>query len=216
MTAPLLIALAGGTGSGKTTVAAALVDSVAPGQAVLVPQDAYYLALKDMPFAERDLINYDEPDAFDTDLLVEHLDALKRGDSVMRPVYDFTKDDRSSEHVELHSGPVVLVEGILVLHFAKLRERFDLKVFVDAPPDERFIRRLERDVRERGRSAESVIRQYRNSVKPMHDLYVEPTKQHADLIVPEGGRNAPAVEVLRAYVRAQVQANCETTSGGAR
>lgn len=215
MAAPLLIALAGGTGSGKTTVAAALVDSVAPDQVVLVPQDAYYLALKDMPFAERDLINYDEPDAFDTDLLVEHLDALKRGDSVMRPVYDFTKDDRSSEHVELHSGPVILVEGILVLHFAKLRERFDLKVFVDAPPDERFIRRLERDVRERGRSAESVIRQYRNSVKPMHDLYVEPTKQHADLIVPEGGRNAPAVEVLRAYVRAQAQAHCETTSGGA-
>lgn len=198
----LLLALAGGTGSGKTTVAEALVAAVPAGEVVLVPQDAYYLALADMPFAERDLINYDEPEAFDIDLLAEHLDALKRGESVRRPVYDFTKDDRSSEHVELHSAPVVLVEGILVLHFAELRERFDLKVFVDAPPDERFIRRLERDVRERGRSAESVIRQYRTSVKPMHDLYVEPTKQHADLIVPEGGRNEAAIEVLRAFVRA--------------
>lgn len=209
--APLLIGLAGGTGSGKTTVAAALVASVPAGDVVLVPQDAYYLALKDMPFAERDLINYDEPEAFDTELLIEHLDTLKRGESVMRPVYDFTKDDRSNEHVELASGPVVLVEGILVLHFAGLRERFDLKVFVDAPPDERFIRRLERDVRERGRSAESVIRQYRNSVKPMHDLYIEPTKQHADLIVPEGGRNTAAVDVLRAYVRS----HCAAARGSA-
>ncbi len=196
--------MAGGTGSGKTTVTQALVDAVPQGRAIVVPQDAYYRALADMPYVERDLINYDEPDAFDTALLLAHLDALKRGQSVQRPVYDFTKDDRSERHVPLASAPVILVEGILVLHFKELRDRFDLKVFVDAPPDERFIRRLERDVRERGRSAESVIRQYRASVKPMHDLYVEPTKQHADLIVPEGGRNAAAVAVLRAYVSAFV------------
>lgn len=194
--------MAGGTGSGKTTVAEALVDAVPPGKVVVVPQDAYYRALADMPYVDRDLINYDEPDAFDIELLLEHVDALKRGASVKRPVYDFTKDDRSDRHVLLESAPVILVEGILVLHFKELRDRFDLKVFVDAPPDERFIRRLERDVRERGRSAESVIRQYRTSVKPMHDLYVEPTKQHADLIVPEGGRNEAAIAVLRAYVKA--------------
>ncbi len=202
VTAPRrLIGLAGGTGSGKTTVAEALRASVPPTDLTLVPQDAYYRALSEMPYEQRDLINYDEPDAFDTGLLVEHLTALKRGESVQRPVYDFTRDDRSAATVTLDSAPVIVLEGILVLHFPALRELLDLKVFVDAPPDERFIRRLERDVSERGRSAQSVIRQYRRSVKPMHDLYIEPTKQHADLIVPEGGSNEAAIDVLRTYVR---------------
>lgn len=199
-TKPLVIGLAGGTGSGKTTVAEAIVDAAGAGNVTILPQDAYYLAQADIPPAARAMINYDEPTAFDNDLLVEHVDALVQGRPIERPVYDFERDDRSSQTVTLMPAPVLVVEGILVLHEPTLRERFTLKVFVDAPPDERFIRRLERDVRERGRRAESVIAQYRRTVRPMHDLFVEPTKQHADLIVPEGGRNRVALDVLASYV----------------
>ncbi len=198
---PLVIGLAGGTGSGKTTVAEAIVDAAGADNVTILPQDAYYLAQADIPPAARAMINYDEPSAFDNDLLVEHVDTLVQWRPVERPVYDFERDDRSLQTVTLNPAPVLVVEGILVLHEPTLRERFTLKVFVDAPPDERFIRRLERDVRERGRRAESVIAQYRRSVKPMHDLFVEPTKQHADLIIPEGGRNRVALDVLASYVR---------------
>jgi uridine kinase len=197
---PLVIGLAGGTGSGKTTVAEALIEA-ASNNITILPQDAYYLAQRDLPFEVRALTNYDEPSAFDTALLVEQLDQLIAGETIARPVYDFTKHDRSSQTIPITPRPVIVVEGILVLHESELRERMSLKVFVDAPPDERFIRRLERDVRERGRSAESVISQYRRTVKPMHDLFIEPTKQHADLIVPEGGSNSVALDVLSVYVR---------------
>lgn len=196
----LVIGLAGGTGSGKTTVATAMVQAAGVGNALLLPQDAYYRAQGDLPFQQRELTNYDEPRAFDTDLLVQQVDALKDGRSVQRPRYDFTRHDRAADTLLTQAAPVLIVEGILVLHSAELRGRMHLKVFVDAPPDERFIRRLERDVNERGRSAQSVISQYRRTVKPMHDLYVEPTKQHADLILPEGGSNRVALEVLISYV----------------
>lgn len=196
---PLVVGLAGGTGSGKTTVAAEVVRA-AGGDAALLPQDAYYRARSELAASGRARPNFDEPDAFDTELLVAHLDALIRGRAVDRPVYDFVRDDRSDATVRVEPRGIVVVEGILVLHEPTLRERLTLKVFVDAPPDERFIRRLERDVSERGRSAESVIAQYRRTVKPMHDLYVEPTKAHADLIVPEGGRNRVALAVIAAYV----------------
>lgn len=166
-----------------------------------MPQDAYYRAQNDLPFEVRVLTNYDEPSAFDTELLVEQLDHLLSGKTIARPVYDFSQHNRSSQTVAVSPCPVIVIEGILVLHDSELRERMSLKVFVDAPPDERFIRRLERDVRERGRSAESVIGQYRRTVKPMHDLFIEPTKQHADLIVPEGGSNSVALEVLSVYVK---------------
>jgi uridine kinase len=197
---PLVIGLAGGTGSGKTTVAEALIEA-ASNNITILPQDAYYLAQHDLPLEVRALTNYDEPSAFDTALLVEQLDRLIAGETIARPVYDFSQHDRSSQTISITSCPVIVVEGILVLHESELRERMSLKVFVDAPPDERFIRRLERDVRERGRSAESVISQYRRTVKPMHDLFIEPTKQHADLIVPEGGSNSVALDVLSVYVR---------------
>jgi uridine kinase len=201
----LVIGIAGGTGSGKTTVAGAITQAVAGeagGEAVVVvPQDAYYRAQGELPQSVRDKINYDEPSAFDTELLVEHLDLLIAGQGVERPVYDFSRDDRTAETITLPSAPIIVVEGILVLHDPTVRERLTLKVFVDAPADERFIRRLERDVKERGRSAESVIEQYRRTVKPMHDLFVEPTKKHADLIIPEGGRNRTALAVLGAFVR---------------
>lgn len=197
---PLVVGLAGGTGSGKTTVARAIVASASSEHAVLLPQDAYYRAQHEVPLDIRRRTNYDEPSAFDTQLLIEHVDALAAGEAIDRPVYDFSMDDRAEATVRIEPKPVVIVEGILVLHDPLLRDRFDLKVFVDAPPDERFIRRLERDVQERGRAAEDVIRQYRGSVKPMHDLFVEPTKNHADLIFPVGGRNRVALDVLSRYV----------------
>ncbi len=202
---PLVIGLAGGTGSGKTTVSAAIARAAGTERVVTLPQDAYYHALPDLPFEARQRTNYDEPSAFDTDLLVEQIDTLLRGEAVEQPVYDFSQYDRSDKTVRLEPAPVMVVEGVLVLHESALRERFSLSIFVDAPPDERFIRRLERDVRERGRSAQSVIDQYRRSVKPMHDLFVEPTKQHADLIIPEGGKNQVALEVLSTFVRSFVE-----------
>ena len=208
---PNVIGLAGGTGSGKTTVAEAIVRA-ASGRAAILPQDAYYRAQPDLPFEARALTNYDEPGAFDTDLLVRQIDELLAGRAIERPVYDFSSHDRSTRSVRVEPRAVLVVEGILVLHEPLLRERMTLKVFVDAPPDERFIRRLERDVSERGRTAESVIAQYRRTVKPMHDLFVEPTKQHADLIVPEGGRNHAALSVLSSYVEATVR---RASDGGA-
>ena len=197
---PLVIGLTGGTGSGKTTVAKAIIET-AKDDIVNLPQDMYYKDQSDLPSEVRRLTNYDQPNAFDTDLLVQHIDALLAGQAIERPVYDFSKDNRSSETVRIEPKAVILIEGILVLHDPRLRERMALKVFVDAPPDERFIRRLERDVSERNRSSESVIKQYRNTVKPMHDLFIEPTKQHADIIMPIGGKNKVALQVITAFIK---------------
>lgn len=202
--APLVIGIAGGTGSGKTTVAEAILRA-AGGRAAVLPHDAYYRSQSHLPVDVRARTNYDEPSAFDTELLAAHVDDLVAGRPVARPVYDFTHHDRSDDTVPVASREVLVVEGILVLHEPSLRDRMTLKVYVDAPPDERFIRRLERDVRERGRSPESVIAQYRTTVKPMHDLFVEPSKQHADLIVPEGGRNHVALAVLSSFVARRLE-----------
>jgi len=197
----LVIGLAGGTGSGKTTVADALVHAAGAHRVTVLPQDAYYRARPDLPAEARAATNYDEPAAFDTQLLVEQIDALKTGAPIARPVYDFVRHDRAEATVRVLPTPVLVVEGILVLADRELRRRFDLKVFVDAPADERFIRRLQRDVRERGRTPDAVIDQYRATVKPMHDRHCEPSKRHADLIVPEGGANHAALAVLRGFVR---------------
>lgn len=196
-----MIGLAGGTGSGKSTVAKTLVAAGGARFVSVLPLDAYYRAQPAIPFATRAATNYDEPQAFDTPLLLRHIDALRRSEPVARPVYDFTLHDRAPEVVRVDPTPVLVVEGILVLADAGLRERCDLKLFVDAPPDERFIRRLQRDVHERGRSADSVIDQYRATVAPMHERYCEPSKRHADLIVPEGGNNLPAMRVLSSYLQ---------------
>ena len=197
----LVIGLAGGTGSGKTTVADALVHAAGAHRVTVLPQDAYYRAQPEVDAGTRAATNYDEPTAFDTPLLLAQIDALRHGEAVDRPVYDFVRHDRAAATVRVRPTPVLIVEGILVLADRELRRRFDLKVFVDAPADERFIRRLQRDVRERGRSADAVIDQYRSTVKPMHDRYCEPSKRHADLIVPEGGANRAALGVLRGFVR---------------
>ena len=199
---PLVIGLAGGTGSGKSTVAEALVAAARPGSVAVLPQDVYYKRAADLDSEQGVAVNYDEPEAFDTDLLLDHLDDLIAGEAVEVPVYDFAASDRSAQSTLLEPAPVVVVEGILVLHDARLRARMQLKVFVDAPADERFIRRLERDVSTRGRTPQSVINQYRMTVKPMHDLHVEPTKHHADVIIPVGGSNSAGVHVLVSYVKA--------------
>ena len=197
---PLIIGLAGGTGSGKTTIAAKIAHAIGENHAVLLPQDAYYRAQNDLPLESRKLTNYDEPSAFDNELMVRQLKELIDGVAIERPIYDYSQHNRAGESKLIEPKDVIIIEGIMALHFEQLRNLMTLKVFVDAPPDERFIRRLERDVKERGRDAESVINQYRRTVKPMHDLFIEPTKQHANLIVPEGGKNSTAIEVIIAYI----------------
>jgi uridine kinase len=201
MTKPFLIGVAGGSGSGKTTVAERLAGLIGEPDLALVRLDAYYRDCNDLPFDERAAINYDHPDAFDWPLLLDHVQALQDGLEVGVPVYDFATYERGSERVVVAPARVVVVEGILVLYEPELRERFDLRVFVDTDADVRFIRRLERDVAERQRSVASVIEQYLDTVRPSHEQFIEPSKRHADVIVPHGGMNAPALDVLLARVR---------------
>jgi uridine kinase len=198
---PFLVGVAGGSGSGKTTVAERLAGLIGEPDLALVRLDAYYLDRNLLPFEERAAINYDHPDAFDWPLLLDHVRALQDGLEVRVPVYDFATYERQAERVVVAPARVVVVEGILVLYEPELRERFDLRVFVDTDPDVRFIRRLERDVAERRRSVESVIEQYLHTVRPSHEQFIEPSKRHADVIVPHGGMNAPALDVLLARVR---------------
>lgn len=201
MTKPFLLGVAGGSGSGKTTVAERLTGLIGEPDLALVRLDAYYRDRNHLPFEERAAINYDHPDAFDWPLLLDHVDALLDGLEVEVPVYDFASYVRLPERVTVAPARVVVVEGILVLYEPELRERFDLRVFVDTDADVRFIRRLERDVAERQRSVESVVEQYLATVRPSHEQFIEPSKRHADVIVPHGGMNAPALDVLLARVR---------------
>jgi uridine kinase len=198
---PFLVGVAGGSGSGKTTVAERLAGLIGEPDLALVRLDAYYRDRNHLPFEERAAINYDHPDAFDWPLLLDHVRALQDGLEVRVPVYDFATHERQADRVVVAPARVVVVEGILVLYEPELRERFDLRVFVDTAPDVRFIRRLERDVAERQRSVESVIEQYLDTVRPSHEQFIEPSKRHADVIVPHGGRNDPALDVLLARVR---------------
>lgn len=192
----LVIGVAGGTGSGKSTVARKLCDVFEDHQVRRIPQDAYYKDQGHLEPEDRKKTNYDHPLAFDNPLLLEHLDTLIAGETVQQPLYDFVNHTRRSDTRELQSARVLIVEGILVLEDSRLRERMDVKVYVDTDSDERFIRRLRRDIFERGRTVESVIDQYLNSVRPMHLQFVEPTKRYADLIVPEGGANVVAIDLL--------------------
>ncbi len=194
--ARIIIGIAGGTGSGKTTVSSRIADVVGSERIVVIPQDMYYRDQSHLPMEERAKINYDHPSAFDTPLLVEHLKTLKSGRPIDRPTYDFVTHTRSNRTVRVEPRDVIIVEGILVLHYPELRELMDIKIYVDTPDDIRFIRRLQRDTKERGRTIESVIEQYLSTVRPMHMEFVEPSKQFADVIIPEGGYNQIAIEMV--------------------
>ena len=198
---PVVIGVAGGTGSGKTTVAREILRRAGTHQISLIQHDAYYRNLDDLPLAQRAMRNFDHPDALDNDLLISHLQELKVGRPVEIPVYDFTTHTRTAEtqHVEAHR--VVMVEGILIFADEALRRLMDVKIYVDTDADIRFIRRLERDIAERGRTMDSVIQQYLATVRPMHQEFVEPSKRYADVIIPEGGYNEVAMEMVAARIR---------------
>jgi uridine kinase len=201
MTTPLVIGVAGGSGSGKTTVVRRIVDSVGPDQVTVVEHDRYYRDYPELRLEERAALNYDHPNVLETDLLARHLDALRAGAVVEAPAYDFTRYARLEQTDRLLPRRAIIVEGILILADSALRSRMDVKVFVDADDDTRFIRRLQRDVRERGRTLESVVDQYLGTVKPMHLEFVEPSKRYADIIVPLGGHNTVAVDMLLSMIR---------------
>lgn len=198
---PYLIGVAGGSNSGKTTFSERLAAMMGSDEIALIKLDSYYIDRHDEPLEDRAAANYDHPDAFDWQLLNDHLAALSAGGSVEVPIYDYTIHDRSDRSTIVRASKVVIVEGILVLWEPQLRERFDLKIFVDTPADLRVIRRLRRDVAERGRTPESILDQYLDTVRPSHELFIEPSKRFADVIVPEGGLNRPALEMLLARVR---------------
>jgi uridine kinase len=196
---PLLIGVAGGSGSGKTTVAHAIIEAAGTG-AVLIDMDAYYKDLAHLPLAERRKVNYDHPDSLDLDLMVAHLECLAAGGRIDKPSYDYAAYTRAARTVPVGPGDTIVVEGILLLADARLRSLFDIRIFVDVADDVRFIRRLQRDTHERGRTMESVVAQYLATARPMHLEFVEPSKRYADVILPEGGQNRIGVEMILARV----------------
>lgn len=202
MKEPVVVAVAGGSGSGKTTVAHEILRRAGTGRISLIQHDAYYRDLSNLPPAQRVMHNFDHPDSLDNDLLIKHLAILKAGQPVDIPVYDFTTHTRTADTQRVEPHPVILIEGILIFADASLRELMDVKIFVDTDPDIRFIRRLRRDIAERGRTMDSVIHQYLATVRPMHQEFVEPSKRHADVIIPEGGFNEVAMEIVAARIRA--------------
>ena len=195
----LVIGIAGGTASGKTTLMKNLINECG-GQVTVLSHDNYYNRHDDMPYEERCKLNYDEPAAFDTSLMVYHLDQLRHGHSIECPVYDFTVHNRSDETIRLVPHKVIIVEGILIFENEELRNLMDIKIFVDTDADIRLCRRIKRDVNKRGRSLESVLTQYQQTVKPMHERYVEPSKKYADLVVPEGGKNLVALGMITGHI----------------
>lgn len=201
MKTPFVIGVAGGSGSGKTTVTRRVIQTVGTGGVAVLNQDNYYRDQSDIPFEERLHTNYDHPAAFDWELLRQHLEALLSGQAIEMPEYDFTQHTRAEYTTRVEPAQVIVLEGFFALYDEALREKMSLKVFVDADADVRFIRRLLRDTQERGRTPESVIEQYLDFVRPMHLSFVEPTKRYADVIIPHGGMNEPALEMLAARIR---------------
>ncbi|RKN84163.1 uridine kinase [Paenibacillus ginsengarvi] len=201
----LTIGIAGGTGSGKTTVAEKLIEALGPQKVVLLSQDSYYADNSRLPLKERELVNYDHPDALDGELLLQHLRQLRNHEAIEMPIYNFTTHSREQQTIAVQSKPVVILEGILIFADPLIRQELDIKVFVDTDADVRILRRLSRDIQERGRSVESVFHQYLNTVKPMHDAFVEPSKRFADLIIPEGGRNNIAIGLLTSRIQTYLQ-----------
>jgi len=201
MSGRILIGIAGGSGSGKTLVARTIVRELGSRRVVVIDQDSYYKNLEEIPFRDREARNFDHPDAFDHDLLGQHLRELLDGHAIEQPVYDYTKHERSTETRRISDHLVVVLEGILIFHDPELRALMDIKLFVDADSDVRLIRRLRRDLLERGRSVDSILRQYEDSVRPMHLQFVEPSKRFADVIIPGGGHNKVAIDLVKTKIR---------------
>lgn len=201
MTKPILIGIAGGTGSGKSTVAKEVYRCLPEDSIAVIEQDSYYKDQSNLSFDERIKTNYDHPDAFDTKLLLEHLEMLQEGKAIDKPIYDFENHNRKKETIRVEPKNIIIIEGILILAEAELRDKFNIKIFVDTDADVRIIRRIQRDIKERGRTIDSVIEQYINVVRPMHLQFVEPTKRYADIIIPEGGYNKVAIDIMNARVR---------------
>jgi uridine kinase len=204
MPPPLVVGIAGGTASGKTTVARKIHEALAGSRVAFIDQDSYYRDLSDLTLEERRELNFDHPDAFDTDLLVHHLRVLKAGVAIEKPVYNFVTSTREKRTVPVHPAELVLIEGILVLHIEAIRKELDVRIFVDAEDDVRIIRRLTRDIKERGRDFDHVVAQYFRHVRPMHMGFVEPSKRHADIIVPHGGNNETAIDMLVGALRGRM------------
>ena len=201
MSRRILIGIAGGSGSGKTLVARTIVRELGSQKVVIIDQDSYYKDLEQIPFRDREARNFDHPDAFDNGLLVSHLKELLDGKPIDQPVYDYTNHCRSKETRRISDHLIVVLEGILIFHEPELRALMDIKLFVDADPDVRLIRRLKRDLIERGRAVDSILRQYEESVRPMHLQFVEPSKRFADVIIPGGGHNKVAIDLVKTKIR---------------
>lgn len=201
---PFVIGVAGGSGSGKSTVTREVLAAIGAENVAVVMQDDYYRDQSHMAPEDRRKQNYDHPDAFDWPLMTQHLAALRKGEAIAMPVYDFAADNRSSETITVKPAPVIVVEGLFALYDGKLRNMMSLKIYVDTASDVRFIRRLQRDISERGRSTESVVNQYLETVRPMHKQFIEPTKRNADVILPHGA-NGPAVDIITTKVRSLLQ-----------
>src|SRR5437870_3958398 len=201
MSRRILIGIAGGSGSGKTLVARTIVSDLGSDRVVIIDQDSYYRNLEDIPFRDRDVRNFDHPDAFDGELLLQHVRQLVAGHPVDQPIYAYAQHRRLAETRRVGDHLIIVLEGILIFVDPALRDLMDIKLFVDADPDVRFIRRMRRDLVERGRSVDSIVRQYEESVRPMHMQFVEPSKRYADLIIPEGGHNQVAIDMVRTKIR---------------
>lgn len=201
MSKPIIIGICGGTGSGKSTVARAIFESLPETNISIIEQDAYYKDQTHLEMEERVKTNYDHPLAFDTDLLIKHIQTLSTGCGIDKPIYDFSQHTRSKDTVRVESRDIIIIEGIMIFEDKRLRDIMDIKIFVDTDADIRIIRRITRDIRERGRTLESVIGQYLSTVKPAHEQFIEPTKKFADLIIPEGGYNKVAIDIMVAKVK---------------
>jgi uridine kinase len=200
----LIIGIAGGTGSGKTTVVHQIMNELPETEVGIISQDSYYKETHDLSYEERAKINFDHPRAIDFDLLVQHLKDLKANKAIDQPVYSFVKHNRTSDTIHTHPRKVMIVEGILILTNPELRDMFDIKIFVHADSDERLIRRLKRDIAERGRDMEEVLNRYQNTLKPMHEQFIEPTKAFADIIIPNDKYNTVAIDVVRAVINQRI------------
>ena len=200
-----IIGIAGGTGSGKTTVVKHIANALPPHCAVVMPLDSYYNDTTGMTDEERRAINFDHPDAFDWKLLTEHIKKLKAGEPIEQPTYSYVLSNRLPETIHVEPKPVIILEGIMTLHYKKLRDMMDLKIFVDTDADVRLIRNIRRDVVERGRTVDMVLDRYERVLKPMHEQFIEPCKRYADVIVPQGGHNKPAINMLVKFIKQQIQ-----------